>query len=439
MYIDIISDAPADLSWIFSVLFATRQCPCRLEPRGNGNFNGLTLVVEVPSLPASEWAGRGQVPLRIHVQDAAISTISLAHFGIFRYTDIVHQPALLESTATRKRKNTDEDTTAMARRGKRPSVYQSRPPSGVSHDGPRVSYPVLRRSADLDYGAVIGQHPPDPHGSLGFQGYAPPSYVGGAVPARRMPATSLNYNVSLEPALHGGGERGNTGNQTTTPTGLSPTREPAAASSTPMVAPTFIRTTLQACSLATAAGMGAGAQPGTFNPYGLFPSHRATLRIEGDLNSMAHDWDEDEKRFKRRLVQFQRSQSGSVITTSFEPVKVEERQPNSICISCIFWEATGECYVTSVDTIYLLQRLVHIQYPTEEKNRVRRNMETFHPLTVRKNKADTEDLFKLIMSFPAPKPRNIEKDVKVYSWRILAHALKKIIDKYVRTLIKCCG
>ena len=34
------------------------------------------------------------------------------------------------------------------------------------------------------------------------------------------------------------------------------------------------------------------------------------------------------------------------------------------------------------------------------------------------------------MGFPNPKPRNIEKDVKVFPWKILAHALKKIISKY---------
>jgi hypothetical protein len=51
-------------------------------------------------------------------------------------------------------------------------------------------------------------------------------------------------------------------------------------------------------------------------------------------------------------------------------------------------------------------------------------------LTVSKSKAESEDFFKTIMGFPNPKPRNIEKDVKVFPWKILAHALKKIISKY---------
>ena len=36
------------------------------------------------------------------------------------------------------------------------------------------------------------------------------------------------------------------------------------------------------------------------------------------------------------------------------------------------------------------------------------------------------------MGFPDPKPRHIEKDVKVFRWEKLAEALTKIISKYVR-------
>jgi hypothetical protein len=39
------------------------------------------------------------------------------------------------------------------------------------------------------------------------------------------------------------------------------------------------------------------------------------------------------------------------------------------------------------------------------------------------------------MGFPNPKLRNIEKDVKVFSWKVLGHALKKIVGKYVSLLI----
>lgn len=89
------------------------------------------------------------------------------------------------------------------------------------------------------------------------------------------------------------------------------------------------------------------------------------------------------------------------------------------------------CYVTSVDAIYLLEALVGTRFTVEEKNRIRRNLEGFRPITVSKAKPGSEDFFKLIMNFPNPKPRNIEKDVKVFPWEILGPALKKIIGKYV--------
>ena len=175
---------------------------------------------------------------------------------------------------------------------------------------------------------------------------------------------------------------------------------------------------------------GAPSHVQTFNPYAVYPS-KATLKLNGDLNSMARDWSQAELDSKRRLVQFTRMQNGSTIHADFRAVAPEDRAPNSICISCILWEGKNECFVTSVDTIYLLESLVGVRFTVEEKNRIRRNLEGFRPLTVSKTKHESEYFFKVIMGFPAPKPRNIEKDVKVFPWRILAHSLKKIIGKYV--------
>lgn len=189
--------------------------------------------------------------------------------------------------------------------------------------------------------------------------------------------------------------------------------------------PTLIRTS----TLQQANGLGHSQ---SFNPYAMYPS-KAVLKLNGDLDSMAEGWTKEEREAKRRLVQFTRMQNGSTIHADFKPVSPDERAPNSICISCIYWEGKDECFVTSVDTIYLLESLVGVRFTVEEKNRIRRNLEGFRPLTVSKAKADSEDFFKVIMGFPAPKPRNIEKDVKVFPWKILSHALKKIIGKYVST------
>jgi hypothetical protein len=85
--------------------------------------------------------------------------------------------------------------------------------------------------------------------------------------------------------------------------------------------------------------------------------------------------------------------------------------------------------------ISLLESLIAIRFTVEEKNRIRRNVQGFRPITVSKAKPESEDLFRLIMGFPIPKPRNIEKDVKVFPWKILNHALKKIVGKYVSTIL----
>ncbi|GAA6022260.1 hypothetical protein JCM10207_008907 [Rhodosporidiobolus poonsookiae] len=166
------------------------------------------------------------------------------------------------------------------------------------------------------------------------------------------------------------------------------------------------------------------------NGYGATYSHKVVLKLQGDLNTMAMGWSNDEWTCRRRLIQFWPQQEGNVINVAFRPIAQSEYVQNSIVISCIFRDEWNECFVTSVDTIYLLEALVGSRFTVEEKNRIRRNLEGFKPMTVSKSKPDAEAFFKLIMSFPNPKPRNIEKDVKVFPWKILAQALKKIMNKY---------
>ncbi|KAJ9092389.1 hypothetical protein QFC21_006891 [Naganishia friedmannii] len=166
-----------------------------------------------------------------------------------------------------------------------------------------------------------------------------------------------------------------------------------------------------------------------YNPYSGGNS-KAKLELQSDLNLMAVGWDQEEWHAKRRLVQFWRRQDGPVIHAAFRPIKQTEYIPNSIVVSCIYRADKNECFVTSVDAIYLLEALVGLRFSVEEKNRIRRNLEGFRPITVSKNKSGAEDFFKLVMSFPNPKPRNIEKDVKVFPWSIFGTALKKIIGKY---------
>ncbi|KAK2922350.1 hypothetical protein FoTM2_017706 [Fusarium oxysporum f. sp. vasinfectum] len=169
----------------------------------------------------------------------------------------------------------------------------------------------------------------------------------------------------------------------------------------------------------------------SYHPISLY-SGKAVLKISGKLESMAENWTSEEWANRRRIVLFRKTQNGSTVNATFQSVGVNERPTRSICISCIWWAEKGEFYVTSVDTIHLLEQLVAApnRFSVEEKNRIRRNLEGFHPQTVHKAKPDSEEFFKIIMGFPNPKPRNIEKDVKVFPWTILESALKKVIGKY---------
>ncbi|KAI7887648.1 uncharacterized protein EV154DRAFT_520325 [Mucor mucedo] len=206
--------------------------------------------------------------------------------------------------------------------------------------------------------------------------------------------------------------------------------------------------------------------------------NKAHLKLNGDLMNMITNWSMPEWQSGRRLVQFWRhANTGadgqlSLVECGFEPMDQQvyhqqrmrdnvaavaaaaaaavavsnaspslhgmnnnSSRPTPIVISCIYWRERNDYFITSVDCIYLLESLIGIQFTVEEKNRIRRNLEGFRPLTVSKCKIECADFFKLIMSFPHPKPRNIEKDVKVFAWKTLPHALRKIIRKYTPSYI----
>jgi len=213
------------------------------------------------------------------------------------------------------------------------------------------------------------------------------------------------------------------------PAPMTPVPRPASSSPVKSSAPRLVRTSTMQQGSPVNTNNFHPIHTGNFNPYAMYPL-KASLKLRGDLDSMTKNWTEEEISDRRRLVEFKRSQDGSSINADFSPVAPKDRLPSSITISCILWKEKKEYFVTSVDTIYLLEALVGVRFTVEEKNRIRRNLEGFRPATVSKSKQDSEEFFKVIMGFPHPKPRNIEKDVKVFPWKILAHALKKIISKY---------
>ncbi|KDQ10129.1 hypothetical protein BOTBODRAFT_58318 [Botryobasidium botryosum FD-172 SS1] len=163
---------------------------------------------------------------------------------------------------------------------------------------------------------------------------------------------------------------------------------------------------------------------------GESPAAKAKLILKTDLNQLVIGWSEEEFNARRRLVQFWRRQDRSDLFVVARGIHPSEFVENAIVISCIFREDMDECFITSVDLLYLLEALVGTRFSVEEKNRIRRNLEGFRPVTISKTKPIHEEFFHLIMGFPNPKPRNIEKDVKVFSWKVLEKALDKIIGKY---------
>jgi hypothetical protein len=156
------------------------------------------------------------------------------------------------------------------------------------------------------------------------------------------------------------------------------------------------------------------------------------LELLTPLSSICTGWTPTEVQAGRRLVRFSKVQDGRRLIVSCEPIRQDEYCENDSVISCIYREETDTCFVTSVDVIYLLERLTNGEFPVEEKNRIRRNLEGLRPTTVSKHKPGFGDFFQRIMEFPDPKPRNIEKDLKVFDWILLGQALEKILSKYVR-------
>ncbi len=161
-------------------------------------------------------------------------------------------------------------------------------------------------------------------------------------------------------------------------------------------------------------------------------SHKITLEFTTPIETISMGWGKDEMRVGRRLVKFVSEMEDLWMKISCQCISPEEYKDSDTVISCIYRRDTGDCYVTSVDIICLLEKLVGESFEIEEKNRIRRNLEGFRPKTVSKSRGGSEGFFQQIMEFPAPKPRNIEKDVKVFDWNILPQALDKIISKYVR-------
>ncbi|KAL9632555.1 MAG: hypothetical protein Q9164_005251 [Protoblastenia rupestris] len=394
-------DILAPPALIISMTFATKRVAAevtRLET--TGPFFEYMVVSSAPQY-SDTGSLISRVELQLQLQEETGQDAGVVEIGYFEYA--AGQLQVSPRCATRKRK-VSEDSLASTSHS-----YDSYPVSA----GTPSAYLTSHHTRDLRNMSRAYA----PHSQFDNQHrYHDPSSAPAAMPLQ------ASMQIPTSQASNWGQSFANLSEQRFINSDTHSLTPPTSDSN-----PILVRTTTLHHSGSSSSTTAAAASSG-FNPY-TYPQ-KAVLKIHGDLNTMTEGWTPAERNLKRRLVQFSRSQTKNTISATFAPVAPEDRLPNSVCISCIWWDERQECFATSVDTIQLLEQLVALRFDVEEKNRIRRNLEGFHPETVSKAKADSEEFFKIIMGFPNPKPRNIEKDVKVFPWKIVGHALKKIISKY---------
>ena len=385
----------------FFLGFGSHKCPAHaIRDTSDAGGYGYIVSADAPQ-PEDTRSASANVPLSLLIETSEGQTLSNIEVGTFQYHDT--QAGAGESPSdivTRKDSKSPEQRQS-------PPRQEPAQLSDVTTNS--FNYPQTTNQA-----VASGYDPSFTNNSTMIGTYHRTSYATGYHP-RPPPLKTSSWSPYGPLSAHRSSGLGHTSLGRPGLTALPPP--------TPS-APALVRT-----STIPQAGPSVSGQ---FSPYPMY-SQKVELNVVGDLQSMELGWTTEEWDNRRRIVMFSKKQVGHGLTTSFRPVSVNERPPNSICISCIYWAEKDECFVTSVDTISLLEQLLTAptKFSVEEKNRIRRNLEGFRPLTVSKAKPESEEFFKIIMAFGNPKPRNIEKDVKVYSWKILPQALKKIISKYV--------
>ncbi|KAK4693847.1 hypothetical protein P7C71_g3624, partial [Lecanoromycetidae sp. Uapishka_2] len=411
-----------------SLMFGPHRVPAilsRVDPREHDVCFKYVVTGNAPEFEATK-SNNTQVPLRLHLQDQAAVNGGVIDVGTWQYLDGKHLELQPASDFTRKRK-ASEELQSSAKRGTSPfarggASHEYETYSQTTHAG--FAYPQDLHSLDstsmqrrlTTYGKAQSQQ--------GLQN--DPVSLAYSQSLMRPPITQSSswspYSAASRSSRSPGVSAASM--YVTSNASSDPANPPLVRSSTIQTQP------------GSASTSGGSSSDGAFNPYTLYPN-RASIKICGKLKTMQDDWSAEERAANRRLVLFSGEQTGSTINTYFRSVKPDERlSPRAARerrISCIYWDDSTQkekYWVTSVDTIALLETLVGARFTVEEKNRIRRNLETHQPLTISKAKPETENFFKVIMGFPNPKPRNIEKDVKVFPWTALENALKKVISKY---------
>ncbi|GMK58881.1 hypothetical protein CspeluHIS016_0603230 [Cutaneotrichosporon spelunceum] len=147
-------------------------------------------------------------------------------------------------------------------------------------------------------------------------------------------------------------------------------------------------------------------------------------------------WTEFETKERRRIIEFtavfdfKPTFIPQVIVhwRPIDPSQYQSSRPNSHSISVILDE--GRAVLTSVDIISSAETFFATRFCTGEKNRIRRGFESSGPNTLHKGGSE---LYSCIQGFNNPKPRNIDKSVKVFPAVVFRSLIEKICSNYVST------
>lgn len=157
-----------------------------------------------------------------------------------------------------------------------------------------------------------------------------------------------------------------------------------------------------------------------------------SLQFMTSLEDLCQSWDSDELRANRRLVKFTVLREGSRIMLHAERVSQQDYSPeDDIVISCIRHQESSSFHVTSVDILSLFQAICGQELSVKEKTRLRRNIQCFSPIRLSKTDCEFTSFYYTIMEMKNPKPRTIDKKLKVFNWLLLNDMLDKMLSKFV--------
>lgn len=425
---------------IATLMFATRPVPAELTRLEAENQDVCyKYLVSAPAPAFSETrSSHSRIPLNLQLQDQSTLEVSSIDLGSWLYEDgkqLEHHSS--PQHVSRKRKVTDEPSdTPRSTKRTIPLERQTTQSEGYAYPSASLAYSQSPQSRPgMDFSTMQKRYTAYGRSQLQQSLEAETSklesqsLLGGALTSHSLMKPPMGQTPSWNPSYGAGYQSGRN-----LQTSAAPSFHFSSVSSSSSANPRLVRSSTLAPQPNSGTVSAGSSSDGTFNPYTLY-ANKAVLEIRGNLEAMQHNWTPEERAAKRRIVRFWREQNGTIIYAYFKPVRADEQplphETTERRISCIFWEEQNEYYITSVDTIALLESLVASKFHVEEKNRIRRNLEGYKPSTISKGKPESESFFKLIMGFANPKPRNIEKDVKAFKWSMLEQALKKIISKYV--------